>query len=327
MLWKTSLKLMVGVVLMGYVIRSEMIDFRMMKSVLTNPVNIGLSCLFLALSVVLCTFRWYLLATAQGLSVSFRQIFELTMIGNFFNTFLPGSVGGDFIKAWYIAGHEKTKKTKAVFTVLLDRLIGLSVIVFYAAVTLMFFGDLLLQQSQLQMVALSVWVFTGGALLWGFAFFSPFLWKRRWFSSAVQTMEKLGPLGRITQAAMLYRHHGRSVVLAIFLSAFSILGITVLYRLHGLSLHIPLSTPYYFFVIPIGLVATAIPILPGGIGVGQVAFYTLFRWVGESPEQGSTLCTVLQIYTIIFNCLGIVFYLKYRQRAELTGVSTASSPT
>jgi uncharacterized membrane protein YbhN (UPF0104 family) len=71
----------------------------------------------------------------------------------------------------------------------------------------------------------------------------------------------------------------------------------------------------YFFIVPIGLTVSAIPILPGGIGVGQVAFYTLFQWVGyPHPEQGATLCTLMQVYTILFNCVGAIFYLKFKRR-------------
>jgi len=76
-----------------------------------------------------------------------------------------------------------------------------------------------------------------------------------------------------------------------------------------------MSYGQYFFVVPLALTVSAVPLLPGGIGTGQVAFFTLFKWMGVSdPELGGTLCTLMQIYTILFNCLGAAFYLKSKRK-------------
>lgn len=312
--FKTVAKLAFGGGLLFYVLRSGMIDFKSLGPALFDPKILALSLLFLSFSAFICALRWFRLATVQGVTVSFRQIFELTMIGNFFNTFLPGAVGGDLIKAWYIAGHSQQSKTRGIFTVLLDRIIGLSVIIFYAAITLFFFLDLLRSEHQLQLVGYSLWAFTAVSVVVGLFFFTPYIWNLAWVTKALKVIEEWGPIGRIVQAVSLYRQYPKTIIAATLLSAVSILGITLLYSFHGHSLGIPLSTPYYFFVVPVGIVASAIPLLPGGIGVGQFAFFTLFRWVGETPEHGGTLCTLLQLHTILFNCAGLIFYLKYKQK-------------
>ena len=43
----------------------------------------------------------------------------------FFNAFLLGSTGGDLLKAYYAARETHHKKTEAVVTVFVDRIIGL----------------------------------------------------------------------------------------------------------------------------------------------------------------------------------------------------------
>jgi hypothetical protein len=60
--------------------------------------------------------------------------------------------------------------------------------------------------------------------------------------------------------------------------------------------------------------------------VGQVAFYTLFQWVGSTnPEQGATLCTLMQVYTILFNCIGAFFYLKFKRKpSEVNPIETVN---
>src|SRR5439155_2965630 len=87
--------------------------------------------LFLALaavitlaSVLLTFLRWYFLVRAQDLPFTISSALRLGMIGFYLSTFLPGSVGGDIIKAAFIA-REQSRRTVAVTTVIVDRVIGL----------------------------------------------------------------------------------------------------------------------------------------------------------------------------------------------------------
>jgi uncharacterized membrane protein YbhN (UPF0104 family) len=308
-------KLLVGFALIAYVLRSRMIDFRALSSVLFSSQNFSLGIFFLLFSALCGSLRWYLLASAQGLSLSFGNTVQLNMIGMFFNTFMPGAVGGDLIKAWYVAGREPEKKTKAVFTVILDRVIGLSVFFFYAAVTLVFYYGWLQNHSELRWLSYGIWGFTLGSALLSTVFFISLSYKlpgSRWIRSQIA---RIPLLYQIFEATVLYRNHAITIVHSIALSALSIFGMTLLFKLQGDTLGIPLSLSQYFFVVPIGLTVSAAPILPGGIGVGQVAFFTLFQWAGlENPEQGATLCTLIQVYTILFNCVGAFFYIRFRRR-------------
>src|SRR5262249_54266655 len=68
--------------------------------------------------------RWYVLVRAQGLPFRLSDAVRLGLAGFFFNTFLPGSVGGDVVKAAFLA-REQNRRTVAVATVLMDRVIGL----------------------------------------------------------------------------------------------------------------------------------------------------------------------------------------------------------
>ncbi len=242
-------------------------------------------------------------------------MFQLTMIGVFFNTFMPGSVGGDVIKAWYVAGREPDRKTKAVFTVFIDRAIGLSVFFFYAAVTLVFYHGWLAHHPQMKYLAYGIWAFTITSALLMSLFFVSVSFKLPGSAWIKARLRQAGVLYRVFEATILYRHHSKTLAAALALSAVSIFGNTLLFKLLGDTLGIPLTLPQYFIVVPIGLTVSAAPILPGGIGVGQVAFFTLFKWVGlENPQQGATLYTLIQVYTILFNCMGAFFYVRFRRK-------------
>lgn len=312
---KIVLKAAVGLILVAYVLKSRMVDFEVLHSLLLNPLNLVIAFFFLSLSSLLCTARWQVLARPQGLELSFKKLFSLTMIGSFFNTFMPGSVGGDLIKAWYVAGQAPDRRTRAVFSVLLDRVLGLTVIIFYSAFTLIFYTEWLQDNMQLQMVATSIWGFTTACLIFTALFFTPVVWNNRLFTRLLEWLHQNVRLGKIIDSALLYRKQFLAICLATLLSGFSVLGLNVFFFLLGKSIGIPMDLPHYFFVVPLALTVSAVPLLPGGIGTGQVAFYTLFTWMHMAdPNQGSTLCTVYQIYTILFNCLGAFFYLRFKKQ-------------
>ena len=326
--WKSQTKLLLktllGISLVIYVFKSKMIDFEPLKQLLFSPSHLLIALLFLSFSTLCCCMRWFLIIRMQKLSQRLPSILSLYMIGNFFNTFMPGSVGGDLIKAWYIAGREPEKRARAVFSVLIDRLLGLTVIVCYSAVTLLFFTHWLSGNHQLKVTALVVWLFTGACLVVSLLFFWPPIWELSFTKKMISALSKTKRLGEITQSVMVFRKHPLTILACVCLSALSVLGTVLFHCYLGSLLNIPLSYAQYFFVVPLALTVSAIPLLPGGIGTGQVAFFTFFKWMGVSdPELGGTLCTLMQIYTILFNCLGAIFYLKSKRKTS-TPISTGN---
>jgi uncharacterized membrane protein YbhN (UPF0104 family) len=87
---------------------------------------------FLILGLAL---RWQIFLRAQHFNFSFATILSLTWAGQFFNTFLPGSTGGDVVKIYEVCRLEPKRKASAAATVLVDRIVSL-----LALVTLGFIG-------------------------------------------------------------------------------------------------------------------------------------------------------------------------------------------
>jgi glycosyltransferase 2 family protein len=61
----------------------------------------------------------------QGIRVGFSRLWSITFISFFFGVFLPGSLGSDALKLYYIVHERKDAHTSAVLSVLGDRVIGL----------------------------------------------------------------------------------------------------------------------------------------------------------------------------------------------------------
>src|SRR5260370_26413983 len=66
----------------------------------------GLCCLT---SMLLTFLRWFILVRAQDLPFTVPNAIRLGLIGYYLNTFLPGSVGGDIIKATFIAREQRRR--------------------------------------------------------------------------------------------------------------------------------------------------------------------------------------------------------------------------
>jgi glycosyltransferase 2 family protein len=65
-------------------------------------------------------------------------------------------------------------------------------------------------------------------------------------------------------------------------------------------------------VAPIGHLVNSLPLTPGGIGVGETAFNTLFKLTGMSGGAEALLC--LRLWNVLVGSLGLVVYLLGMRR-------------
>jgi hypothetical protein len=83
---------------------------------------------------VVYAWRWRLLLTEAGICVPLRSTVRQYFIGTFLNNFLPSTVGGDVGKV-YLLGREHGYRA-VMASVVLDRMLGLTMLAMWAAVSL-----------------------------------------------------------------------------------------------------------------------------------------------------------------------------------------------
>ncbi len=93
---------------------------------------LAMAALMYGVMQLLAVWRWQLLMEVQGMHLPLLTAFRLTMVGNFFSMFIPGSVSGDVLKIAYTGQYFPGHKTEITLTILLDRIIGLAAIFFAA---------------------------------------------------------------------------------------------------------------------------------------------------------------------------------------------------
>ncbi len=118
----------------------------------TNIRIFALGFVIFLFALGVASYRLFLIIRAQGsLSVNFKEAASLTFIGLFFNNFLPSSIGGDLVKAYYLAN--KTHERIGSFaSVLVDRLMGLLTMIFMASAALLLIQSSLISEDIRQVI-------------------------------------------------------------------------------------------------------------------------------------------------------------------------------
>jgi len=289
------------------------------KPIHVLPLLIGL--VICSASVFLTFVRWFILVRAQGLPFTLPNAIRLGLIGTYLNTFLPGSVGGDIIKATFIA-REQSRRTVAVATVLIDRGIGLTALFWLVAVVGGFFwaGGYLEQMvsdpATLEfIVSVALGLMAASLVFW---FLLGFLPQRRAdkFAWRLGRIPKIGhSLAEFWRAVWMYRCRGKSVALAILLAMIGHVGFVLSFYCAALTLNRPNEVPSlqtHFLLVPVGKSIQAGFPAPGGVGGGEVAFGELYKRVNYPFDRGVLACLTQRVMDWILAFTGYLVYLRMR---------------
>jgi uncharacterized protein (TIRG00374 family) len=280
--------------------------------------------------IMICGFRWSLLLRGHGISLGWRQTASLTMIGVLFSAVIPGAVSGDLVKGYYVAREVDEKRTLALATILMDRLLGLSSLATVASIGVIWNHELVLANRTLTVLSVMA---LGGC---GVGFIG--LLAAVFASSFVLRLTHQLPAhlpGRsviIRMAEVLASYRGQVPrLLGAFILSFPVhlLGCgCMLLCLHAVGESRAMPASLVLFAFPLGMLAVAVPITPVGIGVGQAAFYAVCNMaVPGSGSAGANAFTVYQAVQLPVFLLGLIPYLSYRKVAPPPEIASDATST
>lgn len=310
---KLGLKFSFSFAIIFYMVYSGRLDLAIVKKGFSHAPLLFASTTLVILAMGSSLYRWGLLLRGQGIELTFSQLVRYGMIGSFFNTTMPGAVSGDIIKAWYvIADRQGQKKTPLLTSILLDRVFGVFGLVLVSASPLLWEWQLAWGTPELRKVTTTILLLTAGMLLF-FAYvmlsvWGPLNWVRKKMEP-LATNKAGSALLQAYDALLSYRESPALLMQALLLSVCTHLCIVtvVIFCAHALG-EDKLHFFHFFLLAPIGLLTTAIPVAPAGLGVGHVAFAALFALVGSS--HGAEVFTMLVTLQIALNLSGVFFYLR-----------------
>ncbi|HBV66613.1 MAG TPA: lysylphosphatidylglycerol synthetase family protein [Rhodopirellula sp.] len=257
--------------------------------------------------------RWCILVRCQGITLSMLEAFRLGAICFLLSFISVGSVGGDLFKAIFLARRRPGKRIEAVASVLVDRASGL-----YGLLFLVVTGTLLLQPSEVQESAEGLEDLKFAATtLFGVGTFIllVLVFGGRSVDRLIKRASNIRVLGRVIgkigPPLRAFHAHpyafGASVLMSVGVQSLFAISVYLVAR----SLYSdPPNLTEHFVIVPLGMLASALPITPAGVGVWEAAVATLYKMIPATPTQasGTLVALVFEMLRILLALVATLFY-------------------
>jgi len=265
------------------------------------------------------THRLQILLRAQELNLSFWATLKYNCIGYFFNLFSLGATGGDMVKAFYVSRETHHKKTESVTVVFLDRIAGMIAVLLIATGSIL--ATLWIDTTFRPMLPYFIGFIFIGILFAAFIFTKDFWGKYIPFDKILRykffnnkSINKIidflfNTMSKIIGALYAYRTHKTVAVIALVESIILQLIMCGFAWSIGAGLGFGIPGYTYFIVFPVATLVLALPITPGGLGVGDGALIGGFMKFGVNENLGTAFVVLYRLSTLLMSIPGFILWL------------------
>jgi glycosyltransferase 2 family protein len=286
-----QLKLLVSVALLGWL--AWCADWSRIGHIFLHlRLELWLAAVLLYLATqFVSALRWRIFAAPLGFEESIRRCAAYYFIGMYFNLFLPTSIGGDLVRAWYLDS-KSGRRLPAFLSVFVDRFSGLLVLLALAC------GAALLCPVQLEpWVKGSVWASAACAGLGLLAL--PILAR---FTIRFERIQ------RLLAGIRLYGDRPRLILATTFLSLIVQAANVILVWLVGLAIGADVPAGYYWILVPMVTLLTLLPSV-NGIGIREGGVLLFLKPLGVDQPTALTLSFLWFAVFTATSLLGAGIYL------------------
>lgn len=257
---------------------------------------------------ILTSYRWQILLEAQNIKISLRFLLASVFVGQFFNSFLPTTVGGDVMRA-YDTATESKESTKSIMSVFTDRLIGIFSLVFLAVIALIV--------GYLSGEDVGFYVLPVLLIFFICTFSMVLLFNEKLFSlldrllRSLRLLKVAGKLNDINKSIALLKTKPRILFIAFMASILLQINVILYYYFIGVSLDLGVSLLYFSMIVPIALVVLLVPFSINGIGIREGIFVFLLTELGVLPKDAIALSWISFGLLLTHGIIGgIIFALR-----------------
>jgi uncharacterized protein (TIRG00374 family) len=269
------------------------------------------------------TFRWRALARLHNADPKLGYLFRSYMVANFFNNFLPSTIGGDIIRI-HDTWRAGASKAGAAATVLVERVLGVLSLAVLAAVGLFLLGSKVSLAQDLQwMVGILILGLLSIVVL---LFRPPAWWTRLVARAAAGDTFLVSRMAEIfSRVSDEFRGAQRTLFLALLLSFLIQANIILEYYLIGIAIGIDLHPMVFVAIVPLALVVIMLPVSINGIGLREGVFTVLFGLFGIGVASALVFSWILYALFVVHGLLGGIVYMVRRDGlpppGEVAGVT------
>ncbi|HVT29590.1 MAG TPA: flippase-like domain-containing protein [Lacipirellulaceae bacterium] len=267
---------------------------------------------YYALCQWISAYRWQVLLRAKDVHVPLSELFSFYMIGMFINNFMPGSIGGDVAKSYYL--FKRTRKLEiTVVSVFLERFTGLLGLCLLAVIAL----AVGYQYLHSPMVIASV---VGSAVI--LVLIVVVLWQLPNLAAKIPLVSRIVPqriresASELYTALASYRHHVPTLFVAIAISTILQLMLAAYYAIASIAMGIPISLVYFLLFLPAVTLVSLIPLSLGGLGIRETAMVVLFGAAGISQPDVMAVSLTIHIINTILSLWGGILLLQGRKSSK-----------
>jgi uncharacterized protein (TIRG00374 family) len=259
--------------------------------------------------------RWQLLLRVQDLRLSFSRVLSLTMIGVFFNFFIPGGTGGDAVKMFYLVKETPGRRGMAILSVVVDRLIGLFALIVFAGVLIGLKWQWLRTAPETK-----PWLYLALGVLAASLLFLAGTFLVTGLGLVHRLPAKFPGRDKLAELAMAYNVYGRAILpcgAAFVLSIFAHVGYYGVFycairALASSGMEIPTLAKFYAIMPIIGTI-TSLPISIGGVGWREKLFEDfLGGLLAATAGVAVAISSMGYLMTLAWGLVGGAVYMFYR---------------
>ncbi len=253
------------------------------------------------LSIYVSSIRWALLLELENsVRLSVGRLFTLYMMGSFFNNLLPGIIGGDTVRVYYLY-KESGRGYLSFGSVFADRWTGFAALVVIGLLA-MIAGYPRIKGTGIEWVIPGIFLafVVGSILVFRFRIGKKF--------SAVK--------GFYDYFLRLFSN--RPILLKTLLLSV-IIQIIIIYSVVLIAAGLKVETRIvdFFIIMPIIITITTIPVTLSGIGLREGSFVVLLGLTGINSEIATSISFGWFLSYILGSLPGAFFYLGWKRRREL----------
>jgi len=282
-----------------------------------DPLWLIVALLFAGAVLPMAALRWWLVSRAIDAAVTPRDAVSITAIGWFFNQTLPSTIGGDAVRV-YLAYRTGLSKTGAVHGILLDRLMGLFVVLLLA--TLFLPPVLAGLDDSFQRWFLIAFVAAGyGGYLVLFLVSGGFAGRLDRF----QLGRLARALSRDARATLLTPSPG-GVILLLSLVLQIVQNASVYVIAVALGLHVSFFA--VMAALPAVLLISSLPISLAGWGVREQSMVLALGAMAVAPADALAISVLLGLSWVVIGVPGAVAWLCYRRHSQRLDAAVDAPP-
>ena len=271
-----------------------------------DPRWLGLAVMTYGGVVVISIVRWHLLLEVAGVAVGWGRTAQLSMAGLFFNSVLPGMMGGDVMRAYWAAQDAPQARPAAVVSILLERVLGLTATVAVGATLIVPHWSDLVGHPVTKAGAYAFVVVSGVLLVLLFLLANPQSGK------VLRGAEMAGwrkVAGEGAEACHICLTHPVGAGAGLGLSVIAQILLVSLFYCVSQAMGLDVGFWQLASVLPMVAMITVLPITWNGLGLREAAFVTFLGTFGIATAQSVALSLTGFAVILLWNLFGGLVYL------------------